>query len=186
VRSAKAVCSGTLCSLLAVVFSAPAFAQLTSAPVPVALVALAPESLTVTLTSGATVNFTLTGGSADLGSITPAWTTTWNLKPSRNSVAVCVFLSGALTGTGTNTDTVPMANILGQPDAAGSFTAITGNGCGQTGNALLINTYALTSPASRKNVSKNDSVALEINDSALTLEADTYSGTLNIVAQATP
>jgi hypothetical protein len=96
-----------------------------------------------------------------------------------------VFLAGALTGTNGNPDTVPMANILGQPDATGAFSAITGSGCGQAGNALVINSYNLNT-VGRKNVSENDSVALEINDSTLTLAADTYSGTLNVVAQATP
>ena len=44
----------------------------------------------------------------------------------------------------------------------------------------------LSSILETDNISENDSVALEINDSALTLQADTYNGTLTIVAQATP
>ena len=77
------------------------------------------------------------------------------------------------------------ANVLAQADGAGSFLALTGTGCGLVGNAVTIHTYALAS-VGRKNISENDSVALEINDSALTLQADTYNGTLTIVAQATP
>ena len=183
--SRKAVDVCILSSLLAFAFASSAAAQVTATAVPMSLSALKPESITVTLTSSNTVTFNLVGGSADTGSIIPAWTTNWNLKHSENTVMVCVFLSGALSGTNGNTDTVPMAYILGGPGGVAPFTAITGNGCGQIGNALVISTTALTN-ANRKNGSKSDSVALEINDAPLVLQADTYSGTLNIVAQATP
>jgi hypothetical protein len=173
-----------LLAILACLVATPARAQLNSNTVTATLSALAPESLTVTLTTPGPVNFTLTGGSADAGSVTPAWNTTWNLKPSRNTVTVCAFLTGALAGTGGNPDTIPVANVLGQPDATGGFSAFTSTVCGQA-NGISVHAWSLASTG-RTNITKADSVALEINDSALTLEADTYSGTLNILAQATP
>jgi hypothetical protein len=161
----------------------PGWAQLTSAPQPVTLNALAPESLSVTLTTPGPVTFNLNGGTVP-GSVVPAWTTNWNLANTRTSLAVCVYLTGALTAPAPNTDTIPPANILGQPDATGPFAALTGAGCGQT-NALVISTTAITN-ANRRNGSRNNSVALEINQTGLSLAPDTYTGTLNIIAQATP
>jgi hypothetical protein len=156
--------------------------QASSTPVPVTLIAHKPESVSVTLTSASTVNFAL-NGTITAGDVSPAWTTTWNLFPTSSPVTVCVYLTGDLTGTGGNTDTIPPANILGQPEGTGAFTALTGTACGQS-NGLQINSVAIN--GSNKSGSANDSVALEINEAspALTLSADTYSGTLNIIAQA--
>src|SRR5574337_237225 len=175
----------TLAAILALGCTGSLLAQITATPAAVALAATMNESISVSITTGGPVNFTLTGSTTDAGSVSPAWTTTWDLKPQRNTVTVCVYLSGALTGTGANTDTIPVANILAQANGGGSFLAMTGNGCGQAGNAFVVNTYTLAT-VGRKNISKNDNVSLEINNSALSLEPDTYSGTLNIVAQATP
>jgi hypothetical protein len=171
-------------ALVSLVPATPALAQLTSPAQTVILTANATESIGVAISVGGPVIFTLTGGSTDAGSVAPAWTTSWNLKPARTSVAVCAYLTGALTGTGVNTDTIPAANVLAQADSSGGFNPLTGTACG-AGNAVTIHTYPLTTTATR-HATQTDSVALEINDSALTLEADTYSGTLNIVAQATP
>lgn len=160
-----------------------ASAQLTSNAQAIALQANKPESLTVSVPSVATVTFALNGGTAN-GSATPSWTTTWVLGNARNNVKVCAYLAGAMTGASVgNTDTIPVANILGQPGAAGAFTAFTGAACGQ-GNALQISDTNITGV--NKQGSKNDSVALQINETGLTLWADTYNGTLNIIAQATP
>jgi hypothetical protein len=174
----------SLCAFVGCLLAKPARAANNSTVVPITLNATVGESITVTLTTGSTVNFSLTGSSADAGLTIPAWTTRWNLNPTRTTVTVCAFLSGPLNGTGGNTDTIPVANILGSPAATGTYTAFTGTGCGQP-NELTINTYSTASTGS-KNVTESESVALEINDSTLTLQADTYTGTLNIVAQATP
>lgn len=166
--------------------AAPAFSQaLTSPPAPVVLSAKKPESLGITITTPGPVNFSLNGGTTP-GSVVPAWTTNWNLNPQRTSLAVCVYLTGALIGTGTNPDTIPPANVLAQPNATGTFFALTGSACGQT-NAVTVNTIAITE-SNRRNGSANDSAGLEINETTppITLSPDTYSGTLNIIAQATP
>ena len=170
--------------VLAAGFAKPAWAQpLNSAAAPAALAAVKAETISVTITLGGPVNFNPLTGTITTGSLTPAWTTTWVLKPTRTAVQVCAFLSGALTGTGGNIDTIPAANVKGQPGGVGPFTALTGAACGQT-NALSISTTTIT--GANKNSSKSDSVVLEVDETALTLSADTYSGTLNIIAQATP
>lgn len=173
-----------LAVLLGCTVTTSAWAQLNSTPQTVALAATAAESISVTITAPGPVNFNPLTGTTTVGSVTPAWTTNWDLKPQRNQVAVCVYLSGALTGTGGNADTIPAANVKGRPGGSGSFTALTANACGQS-NALSISTTVIDN-ANRKNGSKNDSVGLEIDQTGLSLSADTYSGTLNIVAQATP
>ena len=176
--------SALLTVVLGCFLATPARAQLNSTPQTVALAASKPESLSVTITTPGPVNFSPLTGTTTAGSVIPAWTTNWFLVPQRNQVAVCVYLSGALSGTGGNTDTIPAANVQGQPGGTGSFTALTGTACGQS-NALSISTTAINN-SNRTNGSKNDSVALRINESGLSLSADTYSGTLNIIAQATP
>lgn len=171
--------------LLAFWPATPAWAQaLNASPQTVALAAVKAESISVTITTGGPVNFNPLTGTTTAGSVNPAWTTNWNLKPSRTQVAVCAFLSGSLSGTGGNIQTIPAANVQGQPGGAGPFTALTGAGCGQA-NSLTISTTAITG-ANRTNGSKIDSVAVQVDETALSLSADTYSGTLNITAQATP
>jgi hypothetical protein len=181
----KTIVSALLTGLLGCVLAASGrAATLTSTPQPITLIAAQAESLTVTLSGASTVNFTLNGTSPALGSVIPTWTTAWNLNSTRTSVNVCVYLSGPLVGTDTPTNNIPGANVLGQPEAAGAFTALTGNGCGQVGNALLISTTA-TTPGNESGT-KNDSVALEIAGLAMPMPADTYTGILNVVAQTVP
>jgi hypothetical protein len=169
-----------LLAILACLAATPARAQ-TSNIVTVALSATLPNSISVALTVPGPVNFTLTGSSTDAGSVTPAWNTTWNLSPSTTTVNVCAYISLPLAGTGGNSDTILQANVLGKPDATGSFVAFTSTVCGQA-NGITVHSWSLASTG-RKNITKSDSVLLEIDDSALTLQADTYTGTLNIVAQ---
>jgi hypothetical protein len=176
--------SSSLAVLSSLLLTALASAQVTATPATVALAATKAESVSITLTTPGPVTFNLNGGTTP-GSVAPAWTTNWNLQPTSTPLDVCVYLSGDLTGSiSGNTDTVPPANIFGSADGTGTYTALTGAACGQS-NALLINSIAI-SGSNHKNGSQNDSVALEINETspAISLSADTYSGTLNIIATA--
>lgn len=164
-------------------WAAPAFAQSGSSSRALGPAPLAPESISVVLTAPGPVHFAL-NGSVTTGSISPAWVSQWDLHPQRNQVQVCAYLSGALTGTGGNSDTIPPANVLGQPDGTGSFIAFTGTACGLS-NAVSVSITPITNQ-NRHNGSKNDSIVLEISETGLNLSADTYTGTLNIIAQATP
>jgi hypothetical protein len=182
-RLRKTILSALLTGLLGCALAGSVRAA-TSTPQPITLVATQAESLTVTLTGATTVNFTLNGTATAPGSVVLTWTTTWNLNSTRTSVDVCVYLSGPLVGTNTPTNNIPEANVLGEPEAAGAFTALTGNGCGQIGNALLVSTTATT--AANETGTKNDSIALEIAGLAAPMPADTYTGILNVVAQTVP
>ncbi len=178
-----------LCAFLSPMFSDLAWGQaLTSTPATVTLEATKGESISVTSALPATVTFGLNGGITP-GSSPVSWTTSWTLKQSRNSVTVCVYLGtpGNLTGSGTNPDVLPPANIYGQPEGSGPFSALTSSACGFS-NGLQIGAVTTITNANRKGATatRNDNVTLQIDETspALSLSADTYSGTLNIVAQA--
>ena len=67
----------------------PASAQINSNTGTVTLNATLSESLTVTVNSGSTVNFTLAPNTAaNAGSTTTGVTTAWTLKPGRTAVAL--------------------------------------------------------------------------------------------------
>ena len=125
----------------------------------IALNASLAESLTLSLSANA-VNFTLAAGStANAGSTNITATTTWVLKPGRTAVGVyAYFASAAAALTDGAGDNIPSnANV-----------AITG---------------------ANKNSSRTDVMAFNINLTGGTLPqlpAATYTGTLNIQAQATP
>jgi len=113
--------------------------------------------------------------------------TAWNLGPSHSTgVQVCVSAAGALAGTGSNTDTIPVNEIFvtpktGSPTALGSGTA-----CGVAG-AVAYTSYDTTTAAGRKNptgTSENIPVYVDLGSYANDVAVDTYTGTLNLVAYA--
>jgi hypothetical protein len=159
----------------------PVGAQLTSASKPVALTAFKGEGLSISPPTVSTVNFTLSGGTAS-GDATPSWATSWRLKPGRNYVHVCVYLSGPLMPLiPANPGSIPAANVLVALNDTPPFTALTGSACGFS-NALEIGTVHIT--GSNRSGQISGTIGIQINQSGLTLLPDTYSGTLNIIAEA--
>lgn len=152
------------------------------------------ESLTVTAapTTGSAVNFTLVSGGTATGSAPVAMTTSWIMKGSRASVTLTGYFSSAtaaLTGTGSSPAMIPTSEVLGQvtTGAPTSFTAFTqtpGTGAlGTAGASLVLFTQAVS--GTNRAASRNDNLNLEINlTSQPQLPADTYTGTLNLQAQA--
>jgi len=163
-----------------------ASAQLNSAAQPIALNANLAESLSVGLSASA-VNFALVAGSgANAGSTNITATTTWVLKPGRTAVGIYAYFASstaALTdGAGNN---IPSADFF-ISDNGGASTALTNTVAFGGGNAgLQLANVAITGAnKSSKNV---DVMAFNINLTTLPqLPAATYTGTLNIQAQATP
>jgi hypothetical protein len=163
-----------------------ASAQLNSGAQPITLNATLAESLSVNL-SASTVNFTLTpGAAANAGSTNITATTTWVLKPGRTAVGVYAYFASsaaALTdGAGNN---IP-SSAFTIADNAGAPTALTNTVVFGGANAgLQLATVAIT--GANKNSNRTDAMAFNINLSTLPqLPASTYTGTLNIQAQATP
>ena len=173
----------TLAMMLAV---GTASAQLNSGAQTIALNANLTESLTVNL-SAAAVNFTLAAGAAaNPGSTNITATTAWTLKPGRTAVGVYAYFASsasALTdGAGNN---IPSADFF-IADNGGASTALTNTVAFGGANAGL-QLANVTITGANKSSSRTDVMAFNINLSTLPqLPANTYTGTLNIQAQATP
>lgn len=165
-----------------------ASAQLNSAAQPIALNATLAESLTVAL-SATTVNFNLVAGSAvNAGSTNVTATTTWVLQPGRTAVKVYAYFANsaaALTDGAAPPDNIPTGDFT-IADNGGAATPVTGSVTfGGAGAGLLLSNTAIT--GANKNSNHADVMAFNINLSTLQqLPAATYTGTLNIQAQATP
>jgi hypothetical protein len=154
----------------------------------IALNATLAESLTVGL-SGNAVSFTLAAGSAtNAGSTNITATTTWALKPSRTAVRVYAYFANstsALTdGAGNN---IPSSAFF-IADNAGPSTALTNTVAFGGANAGLQLANVTITNATRAG-NRTDAMAFNINLTGGTLPqlpAGSYTGTLNIQAQATP
>ena len=171
-----------------------ASAQLNSTAQPITLNATLAESLTVGLSAN-NVNFTLSAGSAtNAGSTGVTATTTWVLKPGRTAVGVyAYFASSAAALTGTGGATIPssafsIADTGAGSGGAGTSGALTNSVAFGGANAgLRLANVAIT--GANKNASRTDAMTfnIDLSTGALPqLPADTYSGSLNIQAQATP
>lgn len=172
-----------------------ASAQLNSGAQPIALNATLGESLTLNLSANS-VNFTLSAGSAtNAGSTGVTATTAWVLKPGRTAVGVYAYFASntaALTGTASGVNIPSSAFSITDTGAgsggAGSSGALTNSvAFGGTTAGLQLANVAIT--GTNKNASRTDAMTFNINLSTGTLPqipADTYTGTLNIQAQATP
>jgi hypothetical protein len=195
-RLSKLFAAGLTLGLGSFLLSAPAaYSQaLNSNTATVTLSATLGESLTVSAapTSGSAVNFTLVSGGTATGSAPVAMTTSWVMKGSRSSVTMTGYFSSAaqaMTGTGASPGYIPTSEILGQvtTGAPTTFTAFTqtptGGALGTAGATLVLFTQAVS--GTNRASSRNDNLNLEINLTAQPqLPADTYTGTLNLQAQA--
>jgi hypothetical protein len=148
------------------------------------------ESLTVTVSAGTTVNFALAANTAsNLGSTTSTVNTAWVLKPGRNNIAVWAYFTTttALTSTTGGPGTIPSSAVGIQVNGAGSFTACTTvSPFNAAASGMLIGNTTITGNAN-SNSSRVDTLAYNIDTTVVPqLPADSYSGTLNIQAQAQP
>jgi len=165
-----------------------ASAQLNSGAQTIALNANLAESLTLSL-SATSVNFALTAGNAaNPGSAGVTATTAWTLAPGRNSVGVYAYFTSATAAlTDGAGDNIPSSAFY-IADNAGASTPLTNTVAFGAANAgLKLATVGIT--AANRSGSRTDAMTFNINLSGGTLPqlpAATYSGTLNIQAQATP
>jgi hypothetical protein len=177
----------TLLVMAFAVSTAPAQA-LNSGAAPIALNATLGESLTLSL-SAATVNFTLAAGTAsNAGSTNITATTAWTLKPGRTAVGVyAYFASAAAALTDGAGDNIPSSAFF-ISDNSGASAALTNTVAFGAANAgVQLANVAIT--AANRTSSRTDVMAYNINLTGGTLPqlpAATYTGTLNIQAQATP
>src|SRR6266849_1089355 len=170
----------------------PANAQINSNTGTVTLNATLSESLTVTVNSGSTVNFTLAPNTAvNAGSATTGVTTAWVLKPGRTSVALWAYFTSATASlvhqTAGNTVDIPSSAVKIQGGGAGAFNALTAVSPFTAAASGLQIGSSIAITGANKNSSRADTLAYQIDTTVVPqLPADTYVGTLNIQAQATP
>jgi hypothetical protein len=159
-----------------------AAAQVNSGAQTITLNAKLAESLTLGLSANA-VNFTLAAGSAtNAGSASITATTTWTLQPGRTAVGVYAYFTTttALTdGAGNN---IPSSAFF-VVDNTNPSTALTSNTPWSTGTGLQMANVAIT--GTNRSANRTDVMTFNIDLTSLPqLPAATYTGTLNIQAQA--
>lgn len=167
-------------------------AQINSTMGTLTLNANLPESLTMTVNSGSTVNFTLAANTAgNTGSTTSSITTAWVLKPGRTAVGVWAYFTSATSAlvhqTAGNTVDIPSSAVKIQVNGAGSFNALTAVSPFNAAASGLQIGASIAITGVNKSSSRTDTLAYQVDTTVVPqLPADTYIGTLNIQAQATP
>lgn len=158
----------------------------------VALNATLNESLTVSVTSGTSINFTLAPNTAaNNGSGTSTVVTSWSLKPGRNNIAVWAYFTSATAAlnpvTAGNTVTIPSSAVKIQVNGAGAFNACTNvSPFNAAASGLQIGATSITGNTNI-NGTRTDTLAYQIDTTVVPqLPADSYTGVLNIQAQTTP
>ncbi len=156
-------------------------AQLNSAGTGVNLNATLSTSVTVTA-APALVNFTLPRNGTATGSSVIAVNTKWTLKPSVGAVTTYAYFTSApaaLTdGAG---DNIPSSNVSGSVNG-GAFGAFTGASPFAAGSSIKLSSTKIL--GNNKTGAHADTLNLTISTVGLGLPAATYSGVLNIQAQA--
>jgi hypothetical protein len=182
------------------VSTTPAAAQLNSNVGTVTLNATLPEALTVTVNSGAIVNFNLASNTAaNPGSVPTVVTTAWVLKKGRANVNVWAYVAvsaSALTGTGGAPPVIP-ASAVGLTTTAGANAPTVNNGTLATtpsgggapafivagGSGLMFATKPITVANQASSIGASIAWNIDTTFNAQ-LPADTYTGTVSIQAQA--
>ena len=186
-RIHKGVLGGILALAVSAGVSTTASAQAISNIGNVNLNAVLPQSVTVTVTSGSSVNFALTENAATNGDVPTVIQTNWNVNPGLvGSVSLYGYFdvpAQALTdGVGND---IPTSWVEGQM-ATGTPTTYTAftqtNPSGPAGGSLILFTSAIT--GLNKVSSRTDNLDLRINLTGQTLPASTYTGVLHLQARA--
>ncbi len=147
---------------------------------------------TVTINSGAAVTIPLLPNTAVNGTATTTGVTTaWTLKPGRTSVAVWAYFTSAgvalLHQTAGNTTDIPSSAVKIQVGGAGAFNALTTVSPFNAAASGLQIGPSIGITGLNKTGNRTDTLAYQIDTTVVPqLQADTYIGTLNIEAQATP
>jgi hypothetical protein len=135
------------------------------------------------------VTIPLVSGGTATGTSPVAITTTWLLSATRTAVTLVGYFSSAtaaLTDGAATPNNIPASEVLGQMTTGtpASFTAFTQTApLGLAGAGLTLFTQGLS--ATNRTANRTDNLNLEINlASQPQLPAGTYTGTLNIQAQA--
>ncbi len=168
---------------------------LSSGAQPIALNATLAESLSLSLNANS-VSFTLSAGSAtNAGTTGVTATTKWVLQPGRTTVGIYAYfassaaaLVGQASGVNIPSSAFSIADTSSGNGPAGSSGPLTNSVTFSGANAGL-QLVSVPITGTNKNASRTDAMTFNIDLSTGALPqipADTYKGTLNIQAQATP
>ncbi len=182
VRISWAVMVGAALALSASLASA----QLNSGAQTIALNANLAESLSLNLSANS-VNFTLSAGSANnAGSGIITATTAWTLGPGRTAVNVYAYFASAAAALSDGTgDNIPSSAFFIADNATPSAALINTVPFGAANAGLRLANVAITN--ANRTGNRTDAMTFNINLTGGTLPqlpAATYTGTLNIQAQA--
>jgi hypothetical protein len=192
-KMTKNIFRGLILVLALIALASPAaFSQsINSNSSTVALTATLAESLTISATPSA-VTFNLVSGGTATGNAPVAITQAWVLGATNVSVTLTGWFSNAaqaLTSGGSSPVYIPTSEVLGQvttgaPTTYTAFTQTPGTGAlGVAGASLVLTTTAITN--TNRAAGRSDNLNLQINlTSQPQLPAGTYTGTLNLQAQA--
>jgi hypothetical protein len=173
-------------------------AQISSTAGTVTLNATLAESLTVNVTGGAIVNFNLAANTAaNPGSTTSTIQTAWVLKPGRTQVGVWAWVvNGVAALTDGAGDNIPASAVsaaaAGSGSAGGALNTSVSGGAGvpafvTPAAATGVQIGQVTITGANKASSTTTTLTWNINTTGVPqLPAATYTGTVNIQAQATP
>jgi len=173
--------------LAALLTATPANALVLSGISNVTLQATAVSGLSVGITSGTSMNFTLFNGALANGSTAAAITTTWSLNPGKTgTVRLYGYFTtpaAALSGTTYNIASTYVEGRLltGLPTTYTPFTQT--NPVGPANGSLLL--FSETITGVNKNKTRVDNLDLRINlTTSPVVPAGNYTGTLHIQARA--
>lgn len=183
---------GTLLAAAAVLFLMPALsqAQVLTPQSNVTLNASLTETLSISVTSGSLVNFTLVPGAAAAGDSPVAIQSSWVLKPGRTIVRLVGYFdiaASALTDPGPPSASIASSEVFGRVTTGSptSFTSFTQTvaGIGTAGASLQL--FSETITGTNKTKTRTDNLDLRIDlTSAPQQPAGDYSGVLRIQAIA--
>jgi hypothetical protein len=164
-----------------------AHAQLLSNVGNITLNATAAQTLTVAVTSGSTVNFTLTQGVAALGDVASSISTSWNLNPgTTGAVTLYGYFNTPAAALTDGVYDIAATYVQGRmtTGSVASFTSFTQtNAVGPANGSLLLFTENVTGANKIKTRADNLELLIDLTSSA-TVPASTYAGTLRIQARA--
>jgi hypothetical protein len=183
---------------LSAAISSPAKAQFNSGGGTVLLNATVTESLTVTVTGGTTVNFTLLPNTAaNAGSTTSTIRTAWVVRPGRTRIGLWAWVpNGASALTDGAGDNIPASAVTvtaaGFGSPGGALNSVSSGGAGvpafitpATATGVQIGQIHITGAIRAS--SATATLTWTINTTGVPqLPAGVYTGTVNIQAEATP
>ncbi len=174
--------AGSSLLLLGMLFAAgPARAQLNSTSTSVSLNANLATSLTVNASPGL-VNFALLANGTSTGSAVITVNTSWTLRPNVGAVTTYAYFTAAATAlTDGGGDNIPSSSVSGSVNG-GAFGALTGASPFAAASSVTLSSTKIL--GNNRTGNHADTLNLMISTVGLKLPAATYSGVLNIQAQA--